>query len=112
MADNMSTEEIRKEFDKQLADLRKEIGTLSRSIAAVSSEAYERTRDVASDALDKAKGQARGSLQQAREQTQLVADAVKENPGTAATVLSSAGILGFVLGLVVGATFSSSSRRW
>lgn len=43
MTDNISTEEMRKEFDKQLADLRKEIGTFSKSIAVVSSETYERT---------------------------------------------------------------------
>ncbi len=111
MADTVSSEDLRKEFEKQIAELKKEIGTISKSLAERGADTYERTREAASDALDKAKGQARGSLQQARAQAQLVTDAVKENPGTAATVLSSAGVLGFVLGLVVGGALAGSSRR-
>jgi ElaB/YqjD/DUF883 family membrane-anchored ribosome-binding protein len=112
MADNVSPEELRKEFDKQISELKKEIGTLSKTLADRGSQAYERTKDAASDALGRAQGQARSSLQQARDQAQLVSDTVRENPGTAATVLSSAGVVGFVIGLIVGTSLAGASRRW
>ncbi len=112
MVDGVSSEDLRKEFDKQIADLKKEMTTISKVLAERGSDTYERTREAASDAMERAKGQARGSFQQAREQARLVTDTVKENPGTAATVLSSAGVIGFVLGLVVGVAFAGDSRRW
>lgn len=112
MADTLSPEDMRKEFDKQIADLKKEVGALSKMLARQGAESLERTRESAADALDRAKGHARGSLQHVREQAQLVSDTMKENPGTAATVLSSAGVIGFVLGLIVGTQLSSHSRHW
>jgi ElaB/YqjD/DUF883 family membrane-anchored ribosome-binding protein len=112
MADTLTPDEMRKEFDKQIADLKREIGTLSKSLAARSSETYDRTREAAGQAYDQAKGQARGAVRQVREQAQTVADTMKENPGTAATVLSSAGLIGFILGCVVGVTMAGHDRRW
>ena len=111
MADNTSTEDVRKEFEKQIADLRKEIGAITKKLAARGSEAYEGARDTASDAYDHVKGQATGSLKQARQQAHTVSEAVRENPGTAA-VLSSAGILGFLIGVIVGVAVAGNTRRW
>ncbi|CAM5771704.1 hypothetical protein LMIY3S_03597 [Labrys miyagiensis] len=112
MADTLSPEDLRKEFEKQIADLKKEVGALSKTLAQRGTDTLERTRESASDALDRARGQARSSLAQVREQAQLVSDTVKENPGTTATVLSSAGVIGFVLGLIVGTQLAGNSRRW
>ncbi|WP_448956135.1 DUF883 family protein [Labrys neptuniae] len=112
MADSISSDDVRKELEKQIAELRKEIGALGKSLADHGAETLERSREAASEALDRAKDRTRSSFRQAREQAHLVSDAVKEHPGTAATVLSSAGILGFVLGLFVGATLLGGDRRW
>ncbi|MDQ0395301.1 DUF883 family protein [Labrys monachus] len=112
MADNVSIDDMRKEFERQLADLKKEVGAINKSLADRGADAYEKARDAAGDTYGRVKEQASGSLRQARQQAQLVSDTVRENPGTAATVLSSAGIVGFLLGLVVGATMVGDSRRW
>ncbi|WP_181160985.1 DUF883 family protein [Labrys okinawensis] len=111
MADSISPDDVRKELEKQIADLRKEISALGKSIADRSAETLERTREAASEAVDRAKGQTRASFQQAREQAYAVSDAVREHPGTAATILSSAGVVGFVIGLFVGANLLGNERR-
>jgi ElaB/YqjD/DUF883 family membrane-anchored ribosome-binding protein len=110
MAETLSPEELRKDYDKQIADLKKEVRNLTKALAEHSSETYEKARDAADDALTSLKGHARGAVQQARSQAQVVSDTVRENPGTAATVLSSAGIIGFVLGIVVGVAVVGNPR--
>ena len=98
MAD--SVEDVRKEFERQIADLKKELRVLSRS-------ARERGEELYGEAYDGIAGQARNAVRQIREQAQVAGGAIRENPGTAATVLSSAGILGFLIGLVVGQALNS-----
>jgi len=113
MADNVSLDDMRKEFERQIADLKKEIGSINRSLADRGSAAYDRAREATNDAYGRAREQANTSLRQARQQAQLVTDTVRENPGTAATVLSSAGIIGFLLGFAIGTAMNSeSSRHW
>jgi ElaB/YqjD/DUF883 family membrane-anchored ribosome-binding protein len=112
MADSASPEDMRKEFEKQIADLKKEVGSLTKSLAARGSDAYEGARDAAGDAYERVKGQAAGPLRQARQQAQAVSEVIRENPGTAATVLSSAGVVGFMLGLAVGILAAGNQRRW
>lgn len=104
MADTPNLNEPRKDLEKQISELREEMESLKESIA-------ERAQGLYSEASR----QARGAAKQVRDQAQLVSEAARENPGTAATVLSSAGIIGFLIGLAVGQAMSSSDhsyRRW
>lgn len=105
MADTPNFDEARKELEKQIADLRAEVESLTDTIS-----------DRAQGLYSEASRQARGAAKQVRNQAYLVSEAARENPGTAATVLSSAGILGFLIGLAVGHAMSandhSSYRRW
>lgn len=115
MAENSDTETVRKELEKQIGDLRKEVSKLSKTVSARTEEIYRQARDEAEEAYESASRQARGAAKQVRRQAYAVSEAIKENPGTAATVLSSAGLLGFLIGLVVGQAISSSndrSSRW
>ena len=102
--------EIRSELEKQIGDLKKEVSRLSKSMSTKASEAI----DDAGDLIEEAKGRAGGAAKQVRAQAQAVSEAIRENPGTAATVLSSAGIIGFLLGLVVGGMMAGNGRqrRW
>lgn len=114
MADNPDTETVRKELEKQIVDLRKEVSKLSKTVSARTEEIYNQARDEAEEAYESASRQARSAAKQVRRQAYAVSEAIKDNPGTAATVLSSAGLLGFLLGLVVGQAISGNDRssRW
>lgn len=114
MADTPNADDIRKEMEKQIADLKKEVTRLSKSVAERGEAVYEDMRDQAEGAYDEASRRARRAGRQMRHQAYAVSEAIRENPGTAATVLSSAGLLGFVLGLVLGQALSSNDRshRW
>lgn len=102
-----ATDDLRAEMEKQISDLKKEVAKLSRSISAKASEALGDAENVAEDLKDRAAGAAR----QARRQAQVVSEAARENPVTTATILSSAGLLGFVAGLLVGGLLANNSRN-
>lgn len=96
MADNFDA--FRGSVEKQIAELRNELSRVSSSLAAKADDA----QDAAIDYVD-----------EARTQAGRVADVIRENPTTAATVLSGAGILGFGLGLIAGLALADrSSRRY
>lgn len=107
MADALSADDIRKEFEKQIGDMRKELAKLAESVSERGEDIYEE----ASEAYNGATRRARGAARQVRKQAHLVSDAIKENPGTAATVLSSTGIVGFLIGVCVGHLLSGYSRH-
>jgi|ThiBio_1000_plan_1041568.scaffolds.fasta_scaffold36318_2 ElaB/YqjD/DUF883 family membrane-anchored ribosome-binding protein len=112
MAETPSVDEVRGALEKQISDLKKEVSALSKSFASRASDKLSSARDYAEDAYDEANDRAEGTVRQVRHQAQAVAGAIRDNPGTAATVLSSAGIAGFLLGMVVGNLMASNSRRW
>lgn len=112
MAD--TPEDIRNELEKQIADLRKEVAQLTKAASERGEAIYEDLRDNAEGLYDNASTRARGAAKQVRDQAHMVSEAIRDNPGTAATVLSSAGLVGFLLGLVVGQMLTGHDRlhRW
>lgn len=104
MADTAET--IRAELEKQIAELKNDIGTVTKRLASRASGAMDDAEDMYEDGRARAAGMAR----QVRHQAHAVTDAARENPGTAATVATSIGLLGFVAGLVIGAMISTSPR--
>ncbi|MDF3605828.1 hypothetical protein PE067_06510 [Paracoccus sp. DMF-8] len=105
MADN--ADDIRANLEKQIGDLKREIAKISRSLASRASDAV----DEAEEAYDDHRGRARHMVRHAREQAHAVAEVARENPGTTATVLTSVGLLGLTVGMVLGGIFTSNSRR-
>ncbi len=97
----------RAEFEKQIADLRKEMDKIGKSIAAQASDAA----DDAEDVYDDMKGRASKVARRVRRQGHLAADVARENPGTTATVLSTVGLFGLAIGLVLGGLFAGNGRR-
>jgi ElaB/YqjD/DUF883 family membrane-anchored ribosome-binding protein len=115
MADTPNTDDLRKDLEKQIADLRDEVSSLSKTLSERGQEFYDSLSEGAGEVYEGASRRARGAARQARNQAYAVSEAIRENPGTAATVLSSAGILGFLIGLAVGQAMSSSQQprhRW
>ncbi len=105
MVDAPSIDEVRSGFEKQISELKKQIADINKSVGS-------RVRDYASDTLDSTSNESEGAIRHVGRQARAVAGAIKENPGTAATVLSSAGVVGFLLGAVVGHILAQDSWRW
>ncbi|WP_265519601.1 hypothetical protein [Nitratireductor luteus] len=108
MADSPNVEDVRKDLEKQIADLKKEVAKIGKLLPARGDDLREETEG----AYDRVTRRARGAGKQARQQAHAVSEAIKENPGTAASVLSAAGVVGFLIGLFVGHALSGNSRRW
>ncbi|MFT4148908.1 MAG: hypothetical protein QM656_01830 [Paracoccaceae bacterium] len=100
-------DDVRADLEKQIADLKKEMSKISKSLSARASDAM----DDASDAIEEGKGRARQAVSQVRDQAHAAVDVMRENPGTTATVLSTVGLLGFALGVVLTGTLAGDRRR-
>ncbi|MGV1917417.1 hypothetical protein [uncultured Agrobacterium sp.] len=102
--------------ENQIAELRSQIASLSKSVSSRASE----FSGEASDFVDEAKGRvqrvAQNAAQTVKAQSHNVVEAVKENPGTATSLLTVVGALGFALGYFVANAStqhnSSSIYRW
>jgi len=100
-------------IENQIAELRSQISSLSKSVSARA----EGVGEDASEFLDEARGRVRKAASNVRAQGQNVVEAVKENPGTATSLLTIVGALGFAIGYAVGAgtqqsSSNSSLYRW
>lgn len=107
MADVNAGETARGTLEGQTTELRDEMARLGRSIR-------ERAAEVADDAEDTfhdMRSKANGAMKQAGRKAQMVSDAVGEHPGTAAAVLSSAGLMGMMIGFAAGYLIASNGRR-
>ncbi|MBD0416570.1 DUF883 family protein [Oryzicola mucosus] len=105
----------RKDLEKQIADLKNDIANITKTLSERSEQTYQDLRAKGGEAYNRAADTARNATHQVRAQAHAVSDAIKENPGTAATVLSSAGLIGFLIGITVGQAIANShneSRRW
>ncbi|WOC14955.1 hypothetical protein [Pseudochrobactrum sp. MP213Fo] len=95
MAD--AADDARKAMEEQIAELRGQIDTMSKSLKERGEEAAEEARTKLHRATSTIK-----------EQGQATVSAIRENPGTATTILSSAGIAGFVLGFLVASCWNDN----
>jgi ElaB/YqjD/DUF883 family membrane-anchored ribosome-binding protein len=112
MADTPNSAEIQKALEKQVADLRKEITRINKTISARSAEMMDDARDQASSFYENASARASKATQQLRTQAHAVSEVARENPGTTTAVLGVVGVMGFLLGLAVGQAASEPRRRW
>lgn len=107
MTELSSAKDVRESLEAQIADLRREMSRISRSIQARASDAT----DEAQDAFEAVKSRANGATRSVGRQAHLVADAIGENPGTATVVLSAAGVVGILIGLAAGYVLAGGARR-
>jgi ABC-type transporter Mla subunit MlaD len=105
---DLNTAVVRNDLEGQIADLKKEMAKMSKTIAARASDAVED----ASGAIDDVKSSANGAARTVSKQAHAVGDAIRQNPATAATVLSSAGLIGIAIGLAAGYLLAGGSKRW
>ena len=111
-SDSPHIDDIQKTLEKQIAELRKEITTINKSISARGAEMLDDASEQASDLYDTAAARASRTAQQLRSQAQAVSDVARENPGTTTAVIGVIGLLGFLAGLAIGQSMNDNSRRW
>jgi hypothetical protein len=93
-------------LEKQVAQLKREIAKINKSLAARAGEAADQVNgwyDAASDRTSKA-------AQSLRSQAHSVSDVVKDNPGTVSSAMLLGGLIGFALGVVFAQSEASGSR--
>lgn len=105
-------EDIQKALEKQIAELRKEITRINKSISARGAEMLDDASEQASDFYDTAASRASRTAQQLRTQAQAVSEVARENPGTTTALVGVIGLLGFLAGLAIGQSMNDTPRRW
>jgi cell division septum initiation protein DivIVA len=111
-SDLPNVDDIQKAMEKQIAELRKEITKINKSISARGAEMLDDASEQASDFYETASARASRTAQQLRSQAQVVSEAARENPGTTTAVVGVIGLLGFLAGLAIGQSMNDTSRRW
>lgn len=94
-------------IENQIAELRSQIASLSKSVSVRA----EGVGEDASEFLDEARGRVRQAAHNVRAQGQHVVEAVKENPGTATSLLTIVGAIGFAIGYAVGTSTQQNSSN-
>ncbi|PBC24898.1 MULTISPECIES: hypothetical protein [unclassified Mesorhizobium] len=112
-SDPPSIDDIQKTLEKQIAELRKEITKINKSISARGAEMLDDASEQASDFYETAAARASRTAQQLRSQAQAVSEVARENPGTTTAVIGVVGLLGFLAGIAVGQSMNNDTpRRW
>lgn len=102
--------------ENQIAELRAQISSLSKSVSARAGTLSDDASELMDEARGRAQRMAHTAAQTVKAQGHNVVEAVKENPGTATSLLTVVGALGFALGYCVANAAaeqkSSSIYRW
>ena len=106
MADRI--QDISDTVDKQIAELRSQVATLTKRLAAQARAAG----DEASEAAENARGRVRNAITTARQQGGEVADLAREHPAATTSALLTACLIGAAIGYMVGSLGQQQSRRY
>ena len=105
-------EDMRKSFETQLLELRKEIAKISKSISGHGAEVAADARDTAAKAYGDASARAARAARQLRTQAYSVSEVAKSNPGATTAVVGIAGLIGFLIGFAFAKGTSDEGRHW
>lgn len=103
-----TTREAQEALEKQVAQMKREISKINRTLAERAEEAAEEASGWYNGAAERASR----ATQALRTQAETVSEAVRENPGTISSAMFLGGIVGFALGCLFSQATSDSHRRW
>ncbi|ANT49386.1 hypothetical protein [Mesorhizobium amorphae] len=106
-APRMTQREAQEALEKQVAQLKREIGKINRTLAERAEEAVEE----ANGWYDSATERASRTAQALRSRAQSVSGVVHDNPGTVSSAFILGGAAGLLLGLALGAS-EPRRERW
>jgi ElaB/YqjD/DUF883 family membrane-anchored ribosome-binding protein len=102
-----ANDDTREELQKQIAGLKDQVTTLTKSLADRASGAV----DSADAAYEEAKRGAKRVAGQVREGAYGAVDAARENPAATVTALSTVGFVGLAIGVLIGSMLGDGGRR-
>lgn len=109
MADTPKADDAQDAMKKQIAELRREITKINKTLADRAEEVAEQ----ASTWYDGAAERASRATQQLRTQAHVASEMAQQNPMTASTVVGIAGLVGFLIGMAIGqASHTEDRHRW
>jgi hypothetical protein len=108
MADQKPTEETNEALEKQIADLRRQIGRINKTLSEQAAEAADEARGW----YDSASSKASRAASNLRTQAHTVSEVAQENPVTVSTAALAVGFVGFMIGFAVGQSSSSPHGYW
>jgi ElaB/YqjD/DUF883 family membrane-anchored ribosome-binding protein len=106
-AASKAADETQEAMKKQIAELRREITKINRTLSDRAEEAAE----AAHGWYDSAADTASRATRQVRSQAQAVSETVQQNPGTISTAMVLGGLLGVLLGIAI-ARSSEPDHHW
>jgi septal ring factor EnvC (AmiA/AmiB activator) len=92
-------------LEKQVAQLKREISKINKTLA-------DRAEEAASGWYESAADRTSRATQQLRTQAQTVSETVQQNPGTVSTAFVLGGIVGLLLGMMMVQPAERDHRRW
>jgi chromosome segregation ATPase len=108
MADQKTVEDAAEGLEKQIAELKRQVGRINKTLSEQAAEAAEEAKGWYDSATSKA-SKAASSL---RTQAQTVSEVAQENPVTISTAALAIGFVGFMIGFACGQSTSNSHRYW
>lgn len=106
-------ENVRKAADDTKAALQKQVAQLKREVARLNKRLVDESEEIAEEASSwygGASERASRATQALRSHAQSVSDTVRENPGTVSSAMLLGGVVGLLIGLLLGQ--SDNRRRW
>ena len=108
MADQKTVEDAAEALERQIAELKRQVGRINKTLSEQASEAADEARGW----YDSASSRASKAASAVRAQAYTVSEVAQENPVTVSTAALAIGFVGFMIGLAVGQSSSSPSRYW
>lgn len=97
--------------NNDIAELRAEVTRLTKIVSAQGAQAYSDVKGRAADALQDAKPHARAVVAHAKAEGSAIAEAAREHPAAAGSVVVLAGLIGVAIGYVIGAASQPEPPR-
>jgi hypothetical protein len=108
MADQKITEDATEALEKQIAELKRQVGRINKTLSEQASEAVEEAKGW----YDSASSRASRAASAVRAQAHTVSEVAQENPVTVSTAALAIGFVGFMIGFACGQSTSNSHRYW
>jgi hypothetical protein len=108
MADPNMAEDTNEALEKQIAELKRQVGRINKTLSERASEAAEGAQDW----YDSAASRATKAASAMRTQVRTVSEVAQENPVTVSTAALAVGLVGFMLGFACGQSSGNSHRYW